>query len=80
VVVTAWVSSPQLTTDWRKHLALGDFIRVALGVAACLWMLVNLFILPKDARGYRTWIYIGLALTPLIVLGILAFWWHETER
>ena len=74
LIVTAWVSSPQIGSNWLDHFTLGDAIRATLGAVACLWMLVNLFILPKDAQGYRTWTYIGLALTPLVLICAIVFW------
>lgn len=75
LIVTAWVSSPQFGSNWLEHFSLGDFIRVTLGALACLWMFVNLFILPKDAQGYRTWTYLGLAIMPLALLCFIVFWW-----
>ena len=74
LIVTAWASSPQFGTNWLDHFTLKDAIRTTLGAAACLWMLVNLFILPKDVNGYRTWTYIGLALTPLVLIFFIVFW------
>lgn len=74
LIVTAWVARPQYGTLWIDHFTLGDFLRVVLGVLACLWMFVNLFILPRDAQGYHTWAYLGLALTPLIIICFLVFW------
>jgi hypothetical protein len=35
-----------------------------LGVAVGLWILLHLFMLPKDAEGYRTWVYLGLIIAP----------------
>ena len=37
-------------------------------------MVVHLFILPKDAEGYRTWLYLGLAVAPLAVAVAIAIW------
>jgi len=28
-------------------------------------MVIHLFILPKTVEGYRTWVYLGLVVTPL---------------
>jgi hypothetical protein len=74
VAVTAWVSRPQFASNWLDHFTFGDFVRVALGFAACVWMVFHLFQLPKDARAYVTWTYLGLALTPLVVLAVIVFW------
>jgi cell division protein FtsW (lipid II flippase) len=52
----------------------GDLLRVVLGFAVCLWLVVHIFILPKDAGGYRTWLYLGLALLPLSVFCMVMIW------
>ncbi len=74
LVATVWVARPQSATNWMEHFTVGDFIRVMLGVAACLWMVVHLFKLPKDQNGYRTWFYFGLAIIPLVVICAIVFW------
>jgi hypothetical protein len=74
VITTAWVSSPQLAGNWLDHFEFGDVVRVMLGIAACLWMLVHLFRPPKDAHGYQTWARLGLALIPLILFAVILFW------
>ena len=68
IVVTARVANPQMEHIWSLWETPGDVVRVALGVAVCGWLLVHIFILPKDAAGYRTWLYLGLAILPLSVL------------
>jgi hypothetical protein len=73
-VVTARVASPQVENIWSVFETPGDLIRVALGFAVCLWFVVNLFILPKDADAYRTWLYLGLAVLPLSVLCAVVIW------
>jgi hypothetical protein len=45
-----------------------------LGLAACAWLVVHLFILPKDPESYRTWLYLGLAVLPLSVLCAFVVW------
>jgi hypothetical protein len=40
----------------------------------CLWIVVHLFMLPKDAEGYRTWVYLGLVLAPLAWAAAIAIW------
>jgi hypothetical protein len=47
---------------------------MALGLSVCLWLGVHLFILPKDAEAYRTWLYLGLAVLPLAVLCAFVIW------
>jgi TRAP-type C4-dicarboxylate transport system permease small subunit len=74
IVITARVASPQIEQLWTLLDTPGDLIRVALGVAVCLWLLVHLFILPKEPGGYRTWLYLGLILLPLTVLCAVVIW------
>lgn len=73
-VVTAHVASPQIEHIWSLHETPGDLIRVALGAAVCIWLIVHLFILPKDAGGYRTWFYLGFTILPLAVICAVAIW------
>jgi hypothetical protein len=65
IVIVARVSSPQSETIWAVYETRGDLIRFALGLAACVWLVINIFVLPKDAEGYRTWFYVGLVSVPL---------------
>jgi hypothetical protein len=73
-VLTARVASPQIENIWSVFETPGDLIRVALGLAACAWLVVHLFILPKDPESYRTWLYLGLAVLPLSVLCAFVVW------
>jgi hypothetical protein len=59
---------------WSLYETPGDLMRVALGFAVCVWLTVHIFILPKDAHGYLTWLYLGVALLPLSVLCAVAIW------
>lgn len=74
IIITARVASPQMERLATLLDTPGDLVRVALGVAVCIWLAAHLFILPKDPGGYRTWIYLGLALLPLSVLCAVAIW------
>ena len=74
VVATARVSSPQSETIWSVYETPSDLIRLALGFAMCLWMVIHLFMAPKDAEGYRTWVYLGLVVTPLALAVAIAIW------
>ena len=74
VVVTARVASPQVEKFESLLETPDDLVRVLLGLGVCFWCIVNLFILPKDAGGYRTWFYLGLAITPLALLAAIVFW------
>jgi len=73
-VITARVASPQIEKIWSAYETPSELIRVALGFAVCLWLIIHIFKLPKDADGYRTWLYLGLAIVPLAVLCAIVIW------
>jgi hypothetical protein len=73
-VVTLRVSSPQSETLWSAYETPGDIIRLVLGFIVCVWIVAQLFILPKDAQGYWTWFYLGLVLVPLSLIFAVAIW------
>ena len=73
-VMTARVASPQIEHFWSVYETPGDLIRVLLGFGVCAWLTVNLFILPKDAGAYLTWMYLGVAVLPLSVLCAFVVW------
>ena len=72
--LTAKVASPQIEHLWSLQETPDDLIRVALGFALCVWCIINLFILPKDAEAYRVWVYLGLAILPLSALLAFVAW------
>jgi hypothetical protein len=74
VVVIFHVSMPQSTTIWTVYETPGDLIRLALGLAVGIWIGIQLFIVPKDPGAYRTWLYLGLAAVPFVVICILGIW------
>jgi hypothetical protein len=74
LVITVRVSTPQNETLWTVFDSLGDVIRLVLGLVVCVWIIAHLFMLPKDAEGYRTWVYLGVALAPLAVACAIAVW------
>lgn len=73
-VITARVASPQVENIWTVFETPGDLIRVLLGFAACGWLVVHIFILPKDTEAYRTWLYLGLVILPLSLLCAFVVW------
>src|ERR1700730_4997195 len=73
-VGTARVASPQLEHLWSLYETPSDLVRVGLGFAVCVWLIVNVFILPKDAEAYRTWLYLGVAILPLSLLCAVVIW------
>jgi len=74
VAVTVRVSSPQSERLASVYETPGDLIRLALGFAVCLWIVIHLFMLPRTAEGYRTWVYLGLVVAPLALAAAIAIW------
>ena len=37
-------------------------------------MVIHLFILPKTAEGYRTWVYLGVVVAPLALAVAIVIW------
>ena len=74
IAVTARVSSPQTEKIWSVYETPGDLIRMALGLSVCLWLAIHLFILPKDAEAFRTWLYLGLVVLPLAIICAVVIW------
>jgi hypothetical protein len=74
VALTLRVSRPQSETIWTAYETPADLIRFLLGLALCIWLVVQLFHGPKDADGYRTWLYLGLAAVPFALICLFAVW------
>jgi TRAP-type C4-dicarboxylate transport system permease small subunit len=74
LAVTVRVSSPQSESIWSVYETPADLIRLALGFGVCLWILFHLFMLPKDAEGYRTWIYLGVIVVPFALALAFTIW------
>jgi hypothetical protein len=74
VVVTLRVSSPQSESFASVYETPGDLIRLAVGFAVCLWIVIHLFMLPSTAEGYKTWVYLGLVVAPLALAAAIAIW------
>src|SRR5262245_23093748 len=74
IAIIARVSSPQSETIWTVHETPEDLTRLAIGFAACVWLVVHIFMLPKDAEGYRTWLYFGPLGVPIAWVIALAKW------
>jgi hypothetical protein len=64
VVITTRVASPQVENLRSILETPSDLVRVGLGFTVCMWLIANVFILPKDTDAYRTWLYLGPALGP----------------
>jgi hypothetical protein len=76
LVVIVLVSMPQNETIWTAYETPADLVRMALGLAVCCWIAVQLFIMPKDAQALRTWLYLGLVGVPFALLCAAALWWN----
>ncbi len=74
LVLTLRVSMPQNETIWTIYDTPWDVVRLALGLAVCIGILIQLFRVPKDAQAYRTWIYLGLVAVPFTLICIFAVW------
>jgi hypothetical protein len=74
IVITARVASPQVEHIWAVYETPGDLMRVLLGLVVCIWLVVHLFVLPRDVGAYRTWFYMGLVLVPLSILLGVVIW------
>jgi hypothetical protein len=74
LALTVRVSSPQIESIWSAYETPGDLIRLALGLAVFLWILFHLFMPPKDAEAYRTWLYLGLIVAPFVLVVAIAVW------
>lgn len=74
VVIIGHVSLPQSETIWTVHETPGDAMRLALGIAASIFIILHIFIMPKDAEGYRIWLYLGLGAIPFALLFLIAVW------
>jgi hypothetical protein len=75
VVMTLAVSMPQNETIWTVYDTPLDVVRLLIGLAVCVWLVLQLFRGPRDANGYRTWMYLGLCAIPfaLVCLGYVWF-------
>jgi hypothetical protein len=76
LVIIVEVSLPQSETIWTAYDTPADLVRMALGLIVGIWIAVQLFIMPKDAQGYRTWLYLGIVGVPFAVICAAALWWN----
>jgi hypothetical protein len=74
LAVIARVAAPQSETIWSAYETPDDLVRMALGLAAGIWILAHLFIPPKDAAAYRTWLYLGIVLLPFAIICAVVIW------
>jgi hypothetical protein len=74
LAITVRVSMPQSETIWTAYDTPGDLVRLALGLAVCLWIAMQLFRAPTDRHAYQTWVYFGLAAVPFTLIFLFATW------
>jgi len=74
VAITVRVSTPQSETLWSAHETPGDLIRLALGLAVALWIVIHLFTIPKTVEAYKRWVYLGLVIAPLASAVAIIIW------
>jgi hypothetical protein len=74
VVLTVRVSMPQSETIWTIYDTPWDLVRLALGIAVCVGIVIQVLRTPLNANGYRTWLYLGIAAVPFTLILIFAVW------
>jgi hypothetical protein len=74
LAVIVRVAMPQSETIWSAYETPNDLVRMILGLAAGIWILIHLFIPPKDVAAYRTWLYLGIVLLPFAVVCAIVIW------
>jgi hypothetical protein len=74
LIATVHASLPQSETIWTVYETPADLVRLALGLAVCVWGAVQLLTLPKDVHAFRTWFYVGLLAIPFLIICIVGTW------
>ena len=74
VAITVRVALPQSEKIWTVYDTLGDLVRLILGLGVCLWIGIQLFRWPADAKSYQTWFYFGLIAVPFALICLIAIW------
>ena len=74
MVLTLRVSMPQNETFWTVYDSPGDVVRLVLGLAVCVWLVVQLFQTPRDGYQSRIWLYVGIFAVPFAVVCLIAVW------
>jgi TRAP-type C4-dicarboxylate transport system permease small subunit len=74
IVLTYRVSLPQSETISTAYDTPNDLIRLLLGLGICLWLIVQMFRLPRDVAGLRTWFYVGLGALPFALICLAYIW------
>ncbi len=74
IAVTLRVAMPQNETIWTVDDTPADLVRLILGIIASIFLAAQLFYGPRDAHGYRTWLYLGLAAIPIGLVLLVVVW------
>jgi hypothetical protein len=72
--VTLRVSMPERETLFSAYVKWGDLVRMALGLAVCVWLATQLFKGPVTLKGYRVWLFLGLVAVPFVLICLIAIW------
>jgi hypothetical protein len=73
-VLTVRVALPQNETIGTAYDTPSDLVRLLLGLGVCVWLVIQLFRIPHDRTGYRTWFYLGLAAVPFTLICLAYIW------
>ena len=74
VIITLRVSSPQVEHISSVLETPTDVVRLLLGLGVCIWLVVHVFVWPRDDGAYRTWTQLGFILLPLAALCAYITW------
>ncbi|HUN96185.1 MAG TPA: hypothetical protein VMU69_08100 [Bradyrhizobium sp.] len=74
-ILTLRASLPERESVYLASVRLDDLVRMALGLAVCVWLVVHVFKGgPQSKRGYQTWLYLGLVVVPFTLTCLFAIW------
>jgi hypothetical protein len=74
IAVTLRVAMPQNETIWTVDDTPADLVRLILGIMVSIFLAVQLLYGPKDVHAYRTWLYLGLAAVPIVLVLLVVVW------
>ena len=74
VAIAIRVSRPQSETFWSVYETPGDLVRLALGMAVCVWVAIHLFTLPRTVEAYKRWINLGVVIAPVALALAVILW------
>jgi hypothetical protein len=75
VIVTAHVSAPQTSRSiFDAHTSFSDLSLAAIGWGACLGVVIAMFRFSREPEAHRTWLYVGPAMTALLLVCAIAWW------